>query len=366
MRIPDLATLYETKTDEELLQLAADSAQLMPEAHTALASELTKRRIDVGKHSNVRGYIVQERIEQTSSRQALSLNDSHGVAAFVAEVLRIYHDQFWLFVWLIGPAVVVGWIAVFAGRHEGREIASHLPRGIELFEHKTEILEISFVNLAGWFVSWIAFSLSFGAICSVVRQIEGGAIPSIPDALVELRQCVGSFLRLSLLLFALCLVAFGASMALSTIILWLSFQRYIHISGFSLFILSFGLTGLALLVLSRFALAVPAVVLDHYGVTGGMFRSDELTQGKWLTLAALLAKSLIGGYMAGMCPFWLASLLLTSIPLPYWFPWVLTVTSIAAVTVVEPTMFIGFVLLYLRMSALLPAASTEALATQLA
>lgn len=154
-------------------------------------------------------------------------------------------------------------------------------------------------------------------------------------------------------------------MALSETILGLSLKHNVHTSSFSLFILSFGLTNLALLVLSRFALAVPAVVLDHYGVTQGMFRSDELTEGKWLTLAALLAKSLVGGYIAGMCPFWLASWLLTAIPLPYWFPWVLTVASIAAVTVAEPTMFIGFALLYLRMSGLRPA-SSEALATQLA
>lgn len=153
-------------------------------------------------------------------------------------------------------------------------------------------------------------------------------------------------------------------MALSTGIFWLSFQRYVHLGSLSVWVLSFGLTGLALLALSRFALAVPAVVLDHYRVGQAMFRSDELTEGKWLTLAALLAKSLIGRYVAAMCPFWLASWLLTDIPLRYWFPWVLTVASIAAVTVVEPTIFIGFVLLYSEMSAL-PPASSEAFAIRL-
>ncbi len=88
-----------------------------------------------------------------------------------------------------------------------------------------------------------------------------------------------------------------------------------------------------------------------------MFRSDKLTQGKWLTLAALLAKSLIGGYVAAMCPFWLASLIHATVPLPYWFPWILTIASMIAVTLVEPTMFIGFALLYLRMSALDPSPS---------
>lgn len=83
-----------------------------------------------------------------------------------------------------------------------------------------------------------------------------------------------------------------------------------------------------------------------------MFRSEKLTQGKWLTLAALLTKSLIGGYIAAMCPYWLASFVHAPAPLPSWFPWILTIASMIAVNVVEPTMFVGFGLLYLKMSAL--------------
>jgi hypothetical protein len=63
-----------TKTHEEFVQLAADSAQLTPEAHTALASELARCRIDVGKHLNAGGESDQGRIEQPSTRGRLSLN----------------------------------------------------------------------------------------------------------------------------------------------------------------------------------------------------------------------------------------------------------------------------------------------------
>jgi len=86
------------------------------------------------------------------------------------------------------------------------------------------------------------------------------------------------------------------------------------------------------------------------GWTSDVSQRDKLTQGKWLTLAALLAKSLIGGYIAGMCPFWLASLIQFSAPPPSWFWWILTIASMIAVTVVEPTMFVGFTLLYLKMA----------------
>jgi len=94
--------------------------------------------------------------------------------------------------------------------------------------------------------------------------------------------------------------------------------------------------------------------LDNCRIGQAMFRSDELTEGKWLTLAILLAKSLIGGYIAGMIPFWLAGWIWAYVRVPWQF---LTVASIAAVTAVEPFMFIGFALLYVRTAALYSASS---------
>lgn len=121
----------------------------------------------------------------------------------------------------------------------------------------------------------------------------------------------------------------------------------------------------ALLVFSRLALAVPAVVLDDCRVGQAMFRSEELTEGKWLALAALLAKSIIGGYVAAMAPFWVSSFIPVTVPLPPWFPWILTIASPMGVAVVEPAMFVGFALLYLKTSAL-NSAPDKVLTNQLA
>jgi hypothetical protein len=79
-------------------------------------------------------------------------------------------------------------------------------------------------------------------------------------------------------------------------------------------------------------------------------------------LAILLAKSLIGGYIAGMFPFWLAGWIWAYVRVPWQF---LTIASFAAVTVVEPFMFIGFALLYVRTVAL-SSASSKGLSSQLA
>jgi hypothetical protein len=359
MQMQDLAKAYETKTDEELLQLTAHSEQLTPEAHAVLKGELAKRRIDGAERLKVQEGSNQGRVEQPTTSGTRLRSDSHEVGEFVAEVLRTYHRHFWLFFKLIAPAVVVGYVAVIMGRNEGQEIARHLPRGVEILEHKTQVYEIWFANSAGYLVSWMAFCLSFGAICSAVGQIEAGVAPSVPDSFAAVRERMGSFLRVSLLLLFIFLVAAAAAALLSLGFLWVLNHRQFHSSRFAMQVLSYGFGCGALLLLSRFALAMPAIILDNCRVGQAVFRSDELTEGKWLALAVLLAKSVIGGYVAGMCPFWLASWIPVNVALPSWFPWVLTVASIAALIVVEPTMFIGFALLYSRMSTVSSSSSGE-------
>ena len=266
--------------------------------------------------------------------------------------LRVYHRKLWLFVKLTGPAVVVGYLALMLGRNEGREIARHLPRGVAILSHQTEFLEIWLANTAGYLVSWMASCFSFGAICSAVSQITAGDVPSALDCLAEVRERIGSFVRLSLLLFVLLLVGVAAAELLETGIFWVLHQAHYRYGSDAIWMVSFGSFGLALLVFSRFWLAVPALVLDNRNVSQAVFRSDELTEGKWVTLAILLAKSLIGGYVAGMLPFWVVRGAWPYIRVPWWLP---AVGSIAAVTLVEPFMFVGFALLYVRMSASSPA-----------
>jgi hypothetical protein len=356
MQIQDLAKAYQTKPDEELLQLAMNSEQLTLEAHTILRSELARRKIHV--------HLLSPTEEDRGIEQRRA-NRSQLAGEFVEEVLRVYRDQFWLFIKLIAPAVVLGYVAVFIGRSEGQEIARGLPRGLAMLSHKTEILEIWFANFTAYLVSWVSFSFSFGAICSAVDRIRAGVIPSFADSFSAVRERLGSFLRLSLLLFFVMLVAIAGAELASGCIFWALHQGQVHPSRFAIHVVSFGAVGVALLLLSRFGLAIPAFILDDCRVGQSMFRSDELTEGEWLKLAVLLAKSLVGGYVAGMCPFWLASFIPANAQLPAWFPWILTGASIAAVTVVEPTMFIGFVLLYSKKANISPS-SSEALARQLA
>jgi hypothetical protein len=207
---------YETKTDEELMQLAMESEQLTLEAHSALTTELARRRIGGAEHLKVQERGDQGGIERQGSLGQLTRPESRAVGEFIADVFQIYHGQLWLFVKLTGPAVVVGYLALTLGRNEGREIARHLPRGVAILGHQTELFEIRLANTAGYFVSWMASCFSFGAISSAVGQHTAGGLPSASECLAEVRELSGPFVRLSLLLFVLLLVGMAAAGSLGT------------------------------------------------------------------------------------------------------------------------------------------------------
>src|SRR5579863_237844 len=179
MQIQDFVKVYETKSDEELLQLAAAREQLTSEARLALQSELSRRQISVAEHFGASQDDGKWRDPgRASAGERLQQGGRQGVGDFVAEVLRSYHGHFWLFFKITAPAVIISSIAIITGRNEGREIAGHLPRGVELLAHRTEMFEIWLATFSAWLVSWMAFSFAFGAICIALDETEAGFTPS--------------------------------------------------------------------------------------------------------------------------------------------------------------------------------------------
>jgi hypothetical protein len=334
-------------SDEELISLASEPDQLTSEALSVLHSELAIRRIEPERW---RERDSKGPPENALPKMPFSAAVSPRVGDFIAEVLNVFHKNFWLYFRLVVPALIIGYIAIFVAHSESREIARKIAGGVEGIAHNLEFAQIGLLNFAGFSVSWLAFCFSFAAICWATDAITIGEVPSALESFARIRGRTGPLLRLSLLLFSLLLVAEVCVMLLETGVLRALHWRYLHVSSFTIYALSFAFSGLALLVLSRFALAIPAVVLDNLTIGGAMFRSDELTEGKWASLAILLAKSLIGSYVAGMCPYCVASWLSGYIPLPVQLSWILAVGSIACVSAVEPVMFVGFALLYSKAS----------------
>jgi hypothetical protein len=203
MDVIELAQLYQAKTDDEILQLAGQAEQLTAEARAVLAGEVTRRRLTPSEEASPA--LDYRRLATRGP------GTHHGgpqpTAEFIAEVLALYRDHFWLFVKIIFPAVSIGTLAVITSRYLGREIARDLPRGYELLQLRIKLFEVTATNASGWFVSWIAFSFSFAAICSAVRDIGRGTVPSVRQSFAVVRGRVVSFLRLSTLLLLIMFVA---------------------------------------------------------------------------------------------------------------------------------------------------------------
>ena len=347
MDIQDLAVVYRAKTDEELVRLADQTSQLTLEAQHILSVELATRRLTPALQGNILSVKPVDSVDRSSLGREVSLPTGD----FVQKVLGFYHNHFRLFVKLVFPAVAIGTLAIIATRHEAREIFRTVPRGSLHYEAGS--WAIVFVNSSGWAASWIAFSLSFAAICSAVESITAGFEGSVMDSFHALSEQFVTVLRLAVLLLVSFLaleVVFGLLILGALVPLLKSLSGRLPIYGLGHVPLAMGSW-----IISRFGLAIPAVVLDDVGVRQGLIRSYKLTRGKSLILAILLAKSIIGGYVAGMLPFWLAGVIPAYISLPSWFPWLLTFASVAAVAFVEPVMFIGLALLYLKTSEAAPA-----------
>jgi hypothetical protein len=334
MQIHDFVRAYESKSDEELLLLAKNVAGLSLDAQAALHSELSRRGLTTS--------VAQEQLVDQRSRIVTRLYKLPStVVGFAGSVTHLYRSHFWLFVKLTGPAVLIGYFAITLSQNQSREIFKNLPRGTEFLLHRAEILEIWLLRLSSTFVSWAASCVAFAAIFSAVAQIKAGASPQPTDCFAELRTRSGAFARICLLLYMISLLAFGLGLVL-TIALWTFFSS--HLSLLLIQVLTYALSAAVIVLLSRFGLAIPAVLADNCNARQSIFRSDEMTQGKWLVLTALVTKSVLGGYIAAMLPFWSADFLWSYIQVP---TWILIVLSIAGVIVTEPFMFIGFSLLYL-------------------
>lgn len=350
MDIQDFARSYAAKTDEELLLLAGQRSELTVEACAALAGELTRRRIEVSAGAMAP---EEDSVKIKLSSKGANFSVIHlPIGEFIEEVLRFYNRNRWTFIRIVFPAVLVGYISVMLARHETRLIARHLDPSFPLHRLNSAVWQIQAVSSASYVVSWMGFCVAFGAICSAVEQVSAGFEVSVNDPLAAVRERLGPFLRLSALLL---FVFFALEVIFAALILegimWVLRSWFGDLNRLTISVLVYALFALAVLILSRFGLAMPALILDDYPVGRAMIRSDELTHGRWSILGVLLFKSIVGGYFAGMLPFWLARWILAGINLPAWFQWVLAGASVGAVTIVEPIMFIGLALLYLKTSA---------------
>jgi len=341
MQIDALARTYQGKTDEELRQLASESDRLTPEGNAALASELTRRNL-VAPYASKDDCRRSPEPTLDASAPALPARP----ADFVAAVLRLCKQHFWLFFQFTLPATMVSALITVFARDQVREITRHLPRGAGLAQHQWEILQMGLLTYSSFALSWVVFSFSFAAISVVVLEIAKKSEPTFTKTVRAVSERKGVILRLSIVLF-LGFILVEAAVFAANLGVILGLHRTNHRPG-PFAVMSIVAYATGALILSRLAVSVPIVVGEDCSVWQSLFRSDELTQGKWIELASLLFKSIAGSYIAAYLPFWLSGLFLARVSLPSWFPWFLLALSIVGVSLVDIPMFVGFAALYAK------------------
>jgi hypothetical protein len=112
-------------------------------------------------------------------------------------------------------------------------------------------------------------------------------------------------------------------------------------------------------VLSRFGLSIPVLFAEGGTAKRAVFRADELAEGNAGVLLVLVVESVVGSYIAFMLPYWSANAFLAGKVVPNWFPSLLRVVGFIGALHVQPIMFIGMSMLYLKNRAPRPGAATS-------
>ncbi|HVZ18710.1 MAG TPA: hypothetical protein VG897_16455 [Terriglobales bacterium] len=120
MRTEELAGIYQSKSDDELLALA-QSEGLTPEAEFVLRNEMARRGIRFETEVEISETRRCEPILESEVAGSM-LRQAHSVTEFTGAVTRMYRGHFVLFFKLTVPAIAIGFIAFTIARREGGEL----------------------------------------------------------------------------------------------------------------------------------------------------------------------------------------------------------------------------------------------------
>lgn len=339
-----LTNAYLAKTDEELLQLAGQQDQLTPEALAALQGELTRRHLSVTEAAPQTNDVPQLEEEAPPQQLLISVTKPHRIAGFIADVVHLYRRKFGLFLAVTAPGVIAGTMLVEEMQHV---ITPYLFRNDAWTRGQAGWLEIVLVFLVGYCLSFLLLFSPYPAICFAVDRINRGAEVSALNCLAILGRAFRPLFGFGMLAYLVILTVGVVTGFLDHQIYQALERHHLLLSPHLTLAIASATSIPGILVLSRFVLAVPAIVIDKHEIGAAVFRSDELTEGRWLTLAALLLKNSVMLAVPGAAIY--GALL--------WISgndaideWMMRVCLVPVLIVVEPMFYVGLALLYLQTS----------------
>jgi len=346
MQLQDLSALYETKTDDELFQLLADLKQLTPDAQMALKAEISKRRIQTAPRQAIEIEPKKPQPdaptypEQNCPEQASFLPLTTG--NLLSEAARIQRRHWRAFAPFAMPAFFGLGICVCF------QFAIDIGFPLVIAKRiRPPLLYLVFavLSLTTYFIAWVGIHLSYAMICSGVTRITGAGRAAFRQCFTQVYRRKGTFLLLCALLYLITLMLETAATLLSRLFSWTCRQLDMPSSARIEALVWFALPVLAGLILTRFALAVPAVIRGGRRTAAALFLSDELTEGKWLLLAAVYFKAAFAAGVVVFLAAWLATIIRTRVE---WLFWIGSALKIFLCVPVFMMSFVEFALLYIR------------------
>ncbi len=266
---------------------------------------------------------------------------------FVREVASLYHRNAWLFLKMLLPAAIFGYMALLLCTNRANEIGEHLPRGLAILEHKVELAEMTAYRWGGFAADWVLYCFAFAGMTVAVRKLAEGEPVEVEECFQPVRERLLPFLSLSFVLWMLTIAACLTSVFVFSFVR-IQFLAVFRWAQHDALLLGFATMFPGLLVVSRFGLALPALILEHCKVKQSFFRSDELTESCWTILALLLLESVGGSYLAFVLPQWLAGFAIAHGFVPWWMSWAALAVGLLAGILLQPHMLVGFALLHVR------------------
>ncbi|HLW79796.1 MAG TPA: hypothetical protein VKU44_09390, partial [Terriglobia bacterium] len=250
-----------------------------------------------------------------------------------------YRQHFWLFIGIMAVPQVLN-VALSLGlqvvTHPGTSPPVTNGDPTEILRQLAPVLAVSVIVLIIVLVgSFLIYSVALGATTNALSDVHLGRTATVKSAYQSLKGKVG---RLFGLTFLVLFIAFGVYIGLVIVVVFLGLglglllRAVAPAAGFLLPIVVGAVTALAIVVslvfglifLLRYALAVPALVLENLAIRQALKRSAFLTQGykgQVFVIALLmyvvtgvvgvvfqapfLVAGLVLGFKFGVMPLWL-------------------------------------------------------------
>lgn len=279
------------------------------------------------------------------------------VSEFLDRTFSIYRHRFLLFVALMSPQAVLSLGATLLWT--SMTTPAQLEKALDPSRLTTFIISAAIGIVVFVVVHWVLYVIGLGATAAAVSDLHGRLTPDTGSSFTAARRRLGSLLWLTLVMFLRLGGVAVACFALPAGLLVVGGDPFgpgatpnaASITGLVLLMIAIvAATVLIIFMGMRYAVAIPAVMLEPIGGGAGLARSVALTKGLLLRVFLLMICTTMVTYAAMMIlqmPFLVAMLIVgAETATGFWLNMIATATGTAGQTLTAPLAAIGVCVLY--------------------